>query len=69
MDLHQVWSLPVLISQPLPFVKAFVEAIDEARSNSSASSILPGINDDSAELAGLVLDGDLGDQLGLLGAL
>jgi hypothetical protein len=30
MDLHQVWSLPVLISQPLPFVKAFVEAIDEA---------------------------------------
>lgn len=23
-------SLPVLISQPLPFVKAFVEAIDEA---------------------------------------
>lgn len=28
--LHQTWSLPVLISQPLPFVKAFVEAIDEA---------------------------------------
>jgi hypothetical protein len=28
--LQQAWSLPVLISQPLPFVKAFVEAIDEA---------------------------------------
>ena len=27
---HQAWSLPVLVSQPLPFVKAFVEAIDEA---------------------------------------
>lgn len=28
--LQQTWSVPVLISQPLPFVKAFVEAIDEA---------------------------------------
>ena len=67
MDLHQVWSLPVLVSQPLPFVKAFVEAIDEAIS--CASSILPGIVSDSAQLVGLVLDGGLGDQLGLLGAL
>ena len=31
MELQQDWNSPVLISQPLPFVKAFVEAIDEAR--------------------------------------
>jgi hypothetical protein len=29
-SLQQAWSLPVFISQPLPFVKAFMEAIDEA---------------------------------------
>ena len=56
-SLQQTWSLSVLMSQPLPFVKAFVEAIDEAiRAHHSSS---PGLSTIQRSWLGLCLMGVL----------